>query len=84
MIDTTFRNIIRLFVLSFESGNDHPIRDSFDKYDAISIMPLVEIKDLNALNDNKLFFNQIVKTNKKRIKNLSKCQEIMIIQQEIY
>ena len=83
MSDTTFRNIIGLFVLSFESGNDHPIRDSFDKYDAIS-MPLVEIKDFNALNDNKLFFDQIVKTNKKRIKNLSKCREIMIIQQEIY
>ena len=32
-------------------------RNSFDKY----YMPLVEIKDFNALFDNKPFFNQPVK-----------------------
>ena len=47
-------------------------------------MPLAEVKDFNALIDNKPFFNQPIKTNKKRMKNLSKCQEIMITQQEIY
>ena len=48
-------------------------------------MPLVEIKNFNALIDNKPFFDQPVKkTNKKRMKNLSKCQKKMIIQQEIY
>ena len=40
-------------------------------------MQLVEIKDFNALIDNKPFFDQPVKTNKKRMKNLLKCQEIM-------
>ena len=35
-------------------------------------MPLVEIKDFNALIDNKPFIN-------KRLKNLLKCQEIVII-----
>ena len=38
-------------------------------------MPLVEIKDFNALIDNEPFFVQAVKTNKKPMKNLSKCQE---------
>ena len=46
-------------------------------------MPLVEIKDFNALIDNKPFYEP-VKTNKKRMKNVLKCQEIMTIQQETY
>ena len=41
-------------------------------------MSLVEIKDFNALIDNKPFFDQPVKKNKKRMKNLAKCQETMI------
>ena len=32
MIDPTFRNINRLFVLSFENGDDDPRINSFDKY----------------------------------------------------
>ena len=80
MIDPTFRNINRLFVLSFKNGDDDPARNSFDKY----YMSLVPIKDFDALIDNKLFFDQPIKLNKKLIKNLSKCQETMIIKQEIY
>ena len=57
LIDPTLRNINRLFVLSFKYGNDDPTRDLFDKY----YMPLVEIKDINALVDNKPFFDQPVK-----------------------
>ena len=47
-------------------------------------MSLVETKGFNALSNNKQFFDQPVKTSKNRMKNLTKCQEIMIIQQEIY
>ena len=43
-IKQIFRNINRLFVLSFKNGNDDPTRDSFEYY-----MPLVEIKDFIAL-----------------------------------
>ena len=57
MIDPTFTNIKRLFVLSFKNSNDNPTRDSFDKY----YMPLVEIKNFNAIIDNKPFFNQPIK-----------------------
>ena len=32
MIDPTFRNINRLFVLSFKNGDSNPTRNSFDKY----------------------------------------------------
>ena len=61
LIDSTFRNIIRLwietFVLSFKNGNNDLMGDSFNKY----YMPLVEIKDFNALIENKPFFDQSVK-----------------------
>ena len=48
-------------------------------------MPMVKIKDVNALLDNKLIFDQLVKKtkqNKKRMKSMFKCQETMIIQPE--
>ena len=32
LIDPTFRNINRLFVLSFKNGNNDPTRASFEKY----------------------------------------------------
>ena len=56
-IDPTFRNINRLFVLSFKTGNNDITRSSFDKY----YMPLVEIKDFNALIKSKPLFDQPVK-----------------------
>ena len=46
-----------MFVLSFKNGNDDPNRNYVDKY----YMPLVEIKDFNALIDYKPFFDQPVK-----------------------
>ena len=52
LIDPTFININRLFVLLFKNGNDDPTRNSFDRYD----VPFVEIKDFDALIDNKPFF----------------------------
>ena len=48
-----FRNINRLFIVSFKNGDDDPTRDSFEKYD----MSLVEIKNFNQLIDNKPFFD---------------------------
>ena len=51
LIDPTFININRLFVLSFKNGDNDPTRDSFKKY----YMSLVEIKDFNVLIDNKPF-----------------------------
>ena len=32
LIDPTFRNIERLFVLSFKNDDDDPERNSFDRY----------------------------------------------------
>ena len=52
LIDPTFRNINRLLLLSFKNDNNDPTRHSFEKY----YMSLIEIKDFNALTDNKPFF----------------------------
>ena len=49
LIDPTFTNVNRLFVLTFENEDD---RTSFSKY----YLPKVGIKDFNVLNDGKPFF----------------------------
>ena len=78
--ETTFRNINRLFVLSFKNGNDDPIRNSLDEY----YMSLVKIRDFNSLIHDKTFLDEPEKTNKKHLKNYGNVKEIMIIQPEIY
>ena len=55
-----------MFVLSFKNGNDDATRDSFDKY----YMSLVEVKDFNALIDNKPFFDRYVKNKQEAYENL--------------
>ena len=55
LINPTFRNINRLFVLSFRNII---ARESFLRY----YMLLAEIKDFNVIIDNKPFFDQPVKS----------------------
>ena len=61
-----------MFLLSYKNGDNGSTRDSSCRY----YIPLTEIKDFNALIDNKPFFDQPI-TN---MKNLMKCQEKMTIQ----
>ena len=42
IIDSTFTNIIRLFILPFKNGDNDPTKNSFDKY----YIPIFEIKFL--------------------------------------
>ena len=49
LINPTFTNVNRLFVLSFENEDD---RTSFSKYYVLK----VKIKDFNVLIDGKTFF----------------------------
>ena len=58
LIDPTFTNVNRLFVLSFKN-EDEDVRTSFRKY----YLPKVEIKDFNVLIDGKPFFEIPVKNN---------------------
>ena len=56
-----------MFALSFKNGNDYRTRNSFDEY----CMPLVEIKDFNALIGNKAFFDQPVKSKQEAYEKLT-------------
>ena len=54
LIDPTFTNVNRLFVLSYERTEDHKeYRDSFSNY----YVPKVQIKDFNVLIDGRSFFD---------------------------
>ena len=66
LIDPTFRNINRLFVLSSKNGNNDPTRNSFDKY----YMSLVEIKDFNVLIDDKPFYDHPLKNKREAYEKL--------------
>ena len=68
IIDPTFRNINRFFVLSFKDGDNDPTRDSFEKY----CMSLIEVKDLNPLIDNKPFFDYPVENKEEAYEELIK------------
>ena len=57
LIDPTFTNVNRIFVLSLENEED---RNSFSKY----YVPKVEIKDFNVLIDGNPFFEIPVKNKK--------------------
>ena len=68
LIDPTFKNINRLFAFSFKNSNNDPTRDSSEKY----YLPLVEIKDFNALINNEPFFDQPVKNKPEAYQKLIK------------
>ena len=68
MFDLKFRNINRLlFFLSFKNGDNDPTWNSFNKY----YIPLVEIKDFNALIYNKSFFDQPIKNKQEAFEKLA-------------
>ena len=57
LIDPTFMNVNRLFILSFPRNNNTDSRYSFSNY----YVPKVETKDFNVLIDGKSFFDLSVK-----------------------
>ena len=66
LIDPTFTNVNRLFVLSFSRNNNTDNRDSFSDY----YVPNVEIKDFNVLIDGKSFFDLPVKNEEEAYKKI--------------
>ena len=57
LIDPTFTNVNRLFVLSFSRSDTRDYRNSFSHY----YVPDAKIKDFNVLTDGKCFFDLPVK-----------------------
>ena len=60
LIDPTFTNVNRLFVLPFARTNEGDNRDSFSHY----YLPNARIKDFNVLIDGERLFNLPVKNEK--------------------
>ena len=69
MIDPTFSNTNKLFVVSVRNGGKDLTRLSFSRY----YMPLVEINSFNAMIDNEPFLINLWKTNKKHSGNSLDC-----------
>ena len=70
LIDPTFSNVNRLFVLPFTRDNAGDNRDSFSHY----YVPNVEIKNFNVLIDGKSLFDLPVKNEEEayeKIMNMS-------------
>ena len=57
-----------MVIQSFKTGENGPTRNSFDQYD----IPLVKIKDFNALIDNRSFFDQPIKNKQEPFEKLFK------------
>ena len=66
LIDPTFTNVNRLFVLSFERNIIGDSRDSFSDF----YVPNLEIKDFNVFIDGKSFFDLPVKNEKEAYKKV--------------
>ena len=66
LIDPTFTNVNKLFVLLFKRDNAGDNRDSFSDY----YLPNVEIKDFNVLIDGKSFFDLPVKNEEEAYKKI--------------
>ena len=85
LIDLTFTNVNRLFVLSFqrinrENNTTKDYRDFFSHY----YVPNVRIKDFNVLIDRKIFSDLPKKMKKKLTKKLWISAIIMTLHQAIY
>lgn len=65
MIDSTFKNNKKLFVVWIKAGINDLRRNFFDK----SYILTIDIEDCNVSIDNKTFVGQPTKTNKKHLKN---------------
>ena len=67
LIDPTFTNVNRLFVLSFSRNNESDNRDSFSHY----YVRNVKIKDFDVLIDGKSYFDLPVKNEEEAYEKLS-------------
>ena len=81
LIDPTFTNVNRLFVLSFErTENLKNYNVSFSHY----YIPKVQIKDFNVLTDGRSFFDLPVKNEEEAYEKIIERVIIIIIRLVIY
>ena len=77
LIDPTFNNVNRLFILAFPNEKD---RKSFSKY----YTPTVEIKDYTVLIDQQPFYEILIKNKEETYKAITELIiKMVILQQDI-
>ena len=65
LIEPSFQEVNRLFVLAFENDDHRTIHDRY-------YLPIVEIKDYNIMINDENFFDQPIKNNKVTYENIRK------------
>ena len=80
LIDPTFTNVNRLFVLSFPRNNNTDSRYSYSNY----YVPKVKISDFNVLIDGKKFFDLPVRNEEEAYEKIFVMSIIITIQLVIY
>ena len=70
LIDLTFTNANRLFVLSFKRIEENNVKKDYRDFFSHYYVPRVQIKDFNVLIDGKCFFDLPIKMKKKLTKKL--------------
>ena len=68
LIDPTFTNVNRLFVLSFPINNNTDSRFSFSNY----YVPKIKVNEFNVLIDGKIFFDLSVKIDEEAYEKILK------------
>ena len=77
LIDPTFTNVNRLFVLAYQTADD---RQSFSQF----YLPRVMVKDFNVITDKLAFFDLPIKTEEEAYEKLLILVEIMNTRRVIY
>ena len=65
LVEPSFQEVNRLFVLAFENDDDRIIDEKY-------YLPTVEIKDYNIMINGEKFFDQPIKNNKVKYENIRK------------
>ena len=65
LVEPSFQEVNRLFVLAFENDDDRIIDEKY-------YLPTVEIKDYNIMINSEKFFDQPIKNNKVKYENIRK------------
>ena len=66
MVDSSFHDVNRLFVLSFGNDADRIVHTGY-------FLPTIETKDYNVRTDGRDVFDQIIKMTERCVKMLENC-----------
>ena len=75
LIDPTFNNVNRLFVLAFQNQED--IKSFYTQYHKKYYIPTVEIKDYNVIIDGEPFYEILMKNKEENYKAITELNDLL-------